>query len=190
MLDVMQTPVITRRRRPFLAPLIILVLGLMAGAALLGYVIATFQSAATTTVVVVSEGGAAPHSIGDPPLRPEGEARAERLAQLFAGAHALGRIEAIYVAPARGVRETGSLLSARLGLTPVLLSDEDADATASRALNEHHGGTVLIVTHDASVPPLIQALSGVALPHLEGESHLFVVAVPEFGSPGLLQLSY
>jgi hypothetical protein len=84
-----------------------------------------------------------------------------------------------------------ALLATRLGLQPVVLDEENADSVAARALSEHRGGVVLIIAHDSSVVPLVQALSGLAppVPH-EGESPLFVVSVPTYGSAGLLQLSY
>jgi Histidine phosphatase superfamily (branch 1) len=184
----MDAPAITRRRRPFLAPLFVLGLLLLAG---LGVVLLVRASATTTTVVVVGHGERAPGSIADPPLAPEGEQRAERLAQLFSGAPARARIDAIYITASRAIAQTAAPLAMRLGLTPVVLPDENADATAARALSEHRGGTVLIIAQDSRVPSLIQALSGLVLPATrDANPRLFVVAVPSFGSPGLLQLSY
>ncbi len=186
----MDAPAITRRRRPFLAPLIVLGLLTLGVLAVLGIGIAAYQSATTTTVVVVGHASRAPGSIADPPLRPEGEQRAERLAQLF-GTRSLGRIDAIYMGHALGLKQTASLLAARLGLQPVELTEEDADSMATRALNEHRGGAVLILARDSNVAPLVQALSGLELPSPhEGDAQLFVVSVPTFGPAGLLRLTY
>jgi phosphohistidine phosphatase SixA len=184
-------PAITHRRRPFLAPLFALGVLLLAALAVVILVILVRVSATTTTVVVVGHGERAPGSIADPPLAPEGEQRAERLAQLFSGAPARARIDAIYISASRAIEQTAAPLAMRLGLTPELLPDENADVTASRALSEHRGGTVLIIEQDSRVPSLIEALSGLALPApRDANPRLFVVAVPSFGTPGLLQLSY
>jgi Histidine phosphatase superfamily (branch 1) len=187
----MDAPAITRRRRPFLAPLFVLgVLGvlLLAGIAV---VILFRATATTTTVVVVGHGERTPGSIADPPLAPEGEQRAERLAQLFSGAPARARIDAIYITASRAIGQTAAPLAARLGLTPVLLPDKNAEAAAARALSEHRGGAVLIIAQDSLVPSLIEALSGLTVPApRDADSSLFVVAVPSVGAAGLLQLSY
>ncbi|MBV8397987.1 MAG: histidine phosphatase family protein, partial [Acetobacteraceae bacterium] len=99
----MQAPaVINRYRRPFLLPVWLsfaAAFGLFV-AALVAFLI--YRSATTTTVVVLAR-----HvekdvsSIQDPPLSPEGEQRAERLAQMFGRGKGVGRIDAIYVSDAR-----------------------------------------------------------------------------------------
>ena len=93
----MEAPaVINRYRRPFLLPVWLsfaAAFGLFV-AALVAFLI--YRSATTTTVVVLAR-----HvekdvsSIQDPPLSPEGEQRAERLAQMFGRGKGVGRIDAM-----------------------------------------------------------------------------------------------
>ena len=62
-----------------------------------------------------------PGTIDDPPISPEGEARAQRLAQMFGGGGS-GRIDAIYVSDDRRAQQTAAPLAERLHLTPVVFS--------------------------------------------------------------------
>jgi len=67
------------------------VFGLLVAAAV-GFVI--YRSAATTTVVVLARHAEKDlSSIQDPPLSPEGEQRAERLAQMFGRGSGVGHID-------------------------------------------------------------------------------------------------
>src|ERR1700751_403104 len=80
----MEPPGITRHRRPFLAPLY---LSVLAAAVLFALGWAFYTPATTTVVFLVHPGEKAPGAIADPPLSPEGEARAERLAYMFGDAN-------------------------------------------------------------------------------------------------------
>ncbi len=179
----------SHRHRPFLAPiwLTALLVAVVIVAAVLIY-----QSAQTTTVVIVHPGERPLGSIADPPLVIEGERRAERLAHLFGATASPGRITAIYVSAARRARQTAAPLAARLGLKPIVVDDDDPDAIAGRALSEHRGETLMIVDSDASVPQLVEALSGVRpVPVAESEyGSIYIVSVPILGSAGVLQLHY
>ena len=187
--DAMQAPFITRRRRPFLTPIWLSGLFLLLALAVLGVCIALYQSATTTTIVVV--GGGSRGVAGQPERTVTADRSAERLVQLFSGAQTLGRIDALYISEARGMDQLASQLASRLRLAPVVLADADGGAMAARALSEHRGGAVLIMVRQASVPSLIRALSGLTAPaSLGDDAQLFVVAVPTFGSAGLLRLSY
>jgi phosphohistidine phosphatase SixA len=184
----METAAIARRRRgPFLAPIWLSVL-LLAIALFVAFEV--YQSAATTTIVVVrpAEGGLG--SIEDAPLRPEGEQSAERLAQLFGGTVAPGRIAAIYVSATRRTQQTAAPLAARLGIQPIVVPVEDVDGTAARALNDHRGATVMIVSNAAG--SLVEALSGikVAPPSTDDYGNIYIVSVPLLGSCGFVQLRY
>ncbi len=175
-------------RRPFLAPIWIMAL-LVAGA--LAVALLLYQSAATTTVVVVSS-GEGPGNVPDAPLLAAGEQRAQRLAGLFGGAGSAGRIEAIYVTAARRVQQTAAPLAARLGIRPVVIANDDAGEAAARALNEHRGATVMVVTSRATMPKLVEALSGVKVAPLAQDEYgnIYVVSVPVLGSAGLVELHY
>src|SRR2546421_719274 len=89
----MDPPAITRHRRPFLAPLWLTLLAIV----VVGAGAVTFYRSATTTVVLlVRPVEKQPGSIDDPPLSPEGEQRAQRLAQMFGDA-APGESDILYV---------------------------------------------------------------------------------------------
>ena len=179
-------------RRPFLAPLWILAaLGLLAaGAVALALVL--YLSADTTTVVVVRPGEERPGSLPDPPLSSAGEQRAERLAQLFGAGAPPGRIEAIYLTPAHRMQQMAAPLAARLALHPVVISSEDVRAVAARALSEHRGSTVMVVTSAAAVPALIEALGNIRVAPLvsSGYGEIYIVSVPVLGSAGIVKLHY
>jgi hypothetical protein len=88
----MEAPAITRQRRPFLAPV-----WLMAALAvmMLGLGVTAYRSLGATTVVLVRHAEKELGTIEDPPLAPEGELRAQRLATMFGKITGVGRIAAI-----------------------------------------------------------------------------------------------
>lgn len=183
----MEPAAIARRRRPFLAPIWLSVL-LLVIAAVVAFEV--YQSAATTTVVIVQPAESALASIQDAPLLPEGEQSAERLAQLFGGTATPGRIAAIYVASTRRTQQTAAPLAARLGIQPIVVSTTDVDGTVARALNDHRGQTVMIVSSLAL--RFVEALSGMKLssPPAADDANIYIVSVPMLGSSGVVQLRY
>ena len=76
----MQAPAITRRRRPFLAPLW---LTLLAGLVIVALGFSFYRDAGTTVVLLVRPAEKDPGTIADPPISPEGEERAQHLARMF-----------------------------------------------------------------------------------------------------------
>ena len=112
----MDPPAITRHRRPFLAPLWLTLLAVL----VIGGMAVTFYRSATTTVILlVRPVEKEPGSIDDPPLSPEGEQRAQRLAQMFGDANASGRLDAIYVSDDRRAQQTAAPLAERLHRAPL-----------------------------------------------------------------------
>ncbi len=74
-----------------------------------------FYNAATTTVVfLVRPAEKTPGAIDDPPLSPEGEARAERLAHMFGDETGAGRLAGIYESEDRRAQQTAAPLVERL----------------------------------------------------------------------------
>src|SRR5579863_5279918 len=140
----MEPPAITRHRRPFLAPIW---LPALAGALLLAMAVLVLHEASTTTIVVVRHAEKAVGTIDDPPLSPEGEQRAERLAMMFSEGSAAGHLDAIYVTNTRRSQQTAAALAARLHLIPTVMPLSDIGALVGRVVREHRGGAVLIVGH-------------------------------------------
>lgn len=187
----MEAPGITRHRRPFLAPLWVTLLGVL----LLGGVGWTFysiySSGTTTVVFLVGPVEKDPGTIDDAPLSPEGEARAQRLAQMFGGSGS-GRIDVIYESDDRRAQQTAAPLAERLHRAPVVFSRADAPAMAARALREHAGGTLLVVATGPVLPLLIHELTGAAVPPAApDEPHfIYVVSVPHFGRAHLVRFRF
>jgi hypothetical protein len=179
-------------RRPFFTPLWILGAMALVVAAVVALVLLFYQSAATTTVVVVSAGQDGAASQPGAPWVSAGEQRAERLAQLFGAAAPPGRIEAIYVTSARRVQQMAAPLAARLSIHPVVIPSDDVGDTAARALNEHRGSTVMVIASAASVPRLVEALSGIKIAPLAKDDYgdIYIVSVPVLGSAGVVKLHY
>jgi broad specificity phosphatase PhoE len=185
----MGPPAITRRRRPFLAPvwMTLLVVVVIAG------VVYALQHGATTTMVVLATAGEKqPGTIDDPPISEEGEQRAQRLAQMFGVAGGAGRLDAIYVSNERRAQQTVAPLVERLHAAPVLYDSQGAQAAASGLLHMHAGQNVLVVGSAVDVGVFLRELAGVtAAPAAEEQPNvIYVVSVPTFGHARLLRFKY
>ncbi|MFT4179672.1 MAG: phosphoglycerate mutase family protein [Thermomonas sp.] len=92
----------------------------------------------------------------DPPLTAEGVARAERLAVMLGDV----ALDAIYSSPYQRTLQTAAP-TAHAHALPVREYDPgDATAFATRLRAEHPTGTVLVVGHSNTLPPLARALCG------------------------------
>ena len=184
-------PSLTRRRRTFLAPIWLLVLG---GVFLLVGTFAYWNSATTTTIVLVRHAEKQVGAITDAPLSPEGEVRASRLTQMLGGSEEFGRIRKIYVTNTRRTQQTAAGLAQRLGLTPeVVEAKTDAAELAKRALRENRGHRVLIVGHSNTVPELVADLARIQNVPPMGEDEfdtMYIVTVPTIGKASVLRLKY
>lgn len=88
----------------------------------------------------------------DPPLRPEGVQRAQRLANTLAKA----RLSAIYTTPTIRTRQTAEPTAAAFGLTPI--EYWEPAPLALDILQNHRGQRVLVVGHSDTIQPIVQAL--------------------------------
>jgi hypothetical protein len=66
---------------------------------------------------------------------------------------------------------------------PVVFHVAEARATATRALREHAGGTILIIASGAALPPMVQELTGSPLADAATDDAdvIYVVSVPTIG---------
>ncbi|MEJ0040220.1 MAG: phosphoglycerate mutase family protein [Gammaproteobacteria bacterium] len=185
----MQPPVITRRRRPFLAPFWVMWLIFFV---LLAAAFVSYRSATTTTVVLVRHAEKVMGTIEDPPLAAEGVRRAERLAQMFGEIKTGHGLDAIYVSDTRRAQQTAAPLASRLGMKTIVYPAGDVEGAARKLLREHRGARVLIVGHSNTVPALVQKLSGQSVPEIPEEEYddVYVVTVPSFGRSSVLRLKY
>jgi len=190
----MEAPaIISHHRRPFLLPVWLsfaALFGLFV-AALVAFLI--YRSATTTTVVVLARHAEKElSSIQDPPLSPEGEERAERLAQMFGRGNGVGRIDAIYVSDARRNQQTAAPLAERLGKQVTVVPATDTKGLVSRVMHEHEGGSVLIIGQSNTVPELIHELGDIDVPPIAEDEFdtLYVLSVPSFGHASVLRMQY
>jgi len=190
----MEAPaIITHHRRPFLLPVWLTIAAFFA---LFVFAVAAFfayRSATTTTVVVLARHAEKDlSSIQDPPLSPEGEQRAARLAQMFGRTGGVGHIDAIYVSDARRTQQTAAPLAERLGKQAVIVPAADVKGLASRVMHEHGGGSALIIGHSNTVPELIHELGNIDVPPIPDDEYdtLYVLSIPSFGHASVLRMEY
>jgi len=182
----MDSPGITRRRRPrrpFLLPLWITTLAILAA---VGVALLILHSANTTVVVLVHpvEGPA-----DDPSLSAQGEQRAQRLAAMFGSQAQIGRLDALYVTDTRRSQQTVAPLAQMLRKQPVVVPSDDPEGTAARVMEEHKGDTVLVVGTTAMMPDLVRHLSGMEIQGGQ-EDEGYVVSIPSIGRANLLRFRY
>jgi broad specificity phosphatase PhoE len=185
----MEPPAITRHRRPFLAPLWVILLAALAVSVL---ALGVYRSATTTVVFLVQPLDKEPGTIADPPVTPEGEERAQRLAHMFGETGGVGRVDAVYVSDDRRALQTGAPLLERLHRSPVVFSPVAARAAADRAVREHSGGTVLMIASGSALGQMVQELAGVQLPAgaQDDPDLVCVVSIPTFGRARLVRFRY
>ena len=186
----MEAPGITRRRRPrrpFLAPLWVVGLAVLAAAGL-ALLLVHFMG---TTVVVVVHAPVEGTQLGDDPrLSDQGQQRAHNLAMMFGEPGSQGSVDALYVSDAPGARETLAPLAERLGKQPLPVPAAATPArTAARMMHEHSGGTVLVVARGEQVPALVRALSGEVVPPGPDDAG-YIVSVPTIGQANLVRFQY
>jgi broad specificity phosphatase PhoE len=183
----MDPPVITRRRRPFLTPVWLI---LLAALAVVGVGLFLHQSASNTIVVIVPPASKELGTIDDPPLSAAGEQQAQQLAQQFAAGNGPDGLNAIYVDGSRSAKQTVAPLAQSLGKQPVMLTSSAADGIAGQIMGEHAGDNVLVVCPEAVIADLIQELSGQQIKPPEGERAAWVVTVPSYGPASVLRIGY
>jgi broad specificity phosphatase PhoE len=177
----MEPPGITRHRRPFLAPLY---LSVLAAAVFFALGWAFYNTATTTLVFLVRPVEKSPGTIDDPPVSPEGEARAERLAHMFGDeVRGAGRLDGVYESEDRRAAQTAAPLVERLHRSPVVFRAAQARATAARAVREHAGGTILIIASGVALPEMVQELAGIRLASdaADDADFVYVVSIPSIG---------
>jgi phosphohistidine phosphatase SixA len=183
----MGPPAITRSRRPFLAPVWIILLGVLA---VIGVALGLHASATNTIVVIVAPASRVLGTIDDPPLSAAGEQQAQELAQRFTEANAPDGLSAIYVSASRRAKQTAAPLAQLLGKQPLLLASTNAGQIAGQIMGEHAGDNVLVVCPEAIIPGLIQVLSGQDVKPAPGQRRAWVVTVPSYGPASVLRLDY
>lgn len=186
----MEPPGITRHRRPFLAPLWVTA-AVAAVFVAIGWGI--YRSAAITVVFLVPPAEQERGTIADPPLSADGEQRAQRLAFMFAGHVGGSGVDAVYESNERSAQQTGAALAQRLQRAPVVFNPADLRPTLARALREHAGGTILVITGAAALTQTLQTLADVGNPTASAvvpADVLYVISIPTIGRTRLVKFRY
>ena len=177
------------RKKPMRKKSLILILNLVV---ILGYFAPTWVNAADdappTTLILVRHAEKAADGTLNPPLTPEGEARAAELAYL------LGHVplDAVYATPFKRTRDTVLPAAKAKGLE-VESYRADQDDFLETVLREHRGGTVLICGHSNTVPKQANELLGRdEYAQLDDAvyDNLFIVSVPPKGPARILRLRF
>ncbi|MHB1870570.1 MAG: phosphoglycerate mutase family protein [Steroidobacteraceae bacterium] len=177
-------PAITRRHRPFLAPVW---LGLLIALAILGVGLALHAMTANTVVVVVPAASGELGSIDNAPLSAAGGQQAQRLAQRFATASGSDGLNAIYVSDTRRAEQTAEPVAQLLGLRPTVLSVHSGPDIADQIIGQHLGETILVVCNRQVIADLIHALSGERIPPA-AERDMYIVTIPRYDPARVLRM--
>jgi broad specificity phosphatase PhoE len=171
------------RRRPLFASLWVPLLGV---AVLSAVVAGTWVLQRTTTVIVVRHAEKLVDGSKDPLLSPAGIERAARLAHQVRSAGVI----AIYTTPYQRTRLTAERLAQASGAPVSEYDPKDTAGIAERVVDEHRGGTVIVVGHSNTVGRLVQALGGEAPDDIDESEydHVWVVSVPTWGPSKTLHL--
>jgi broad specificity phosphatase PhoE len=162
------------------------------GAGALSTTPATAQSPTSLqAVVIVRHGEKAESPKDNPPLSPAGQARAQALLETLRDAG----VTTIITTDQVRTRATGAPLAAALHLTGMIVprsSDPRKDAGAVAEAVRRAGGTVLIVSHQLTIPLIIAALGGPTIPTMcDTEfSNLYVLVPEQSKALGLMRGHY
>jgi phosphohistidine phosphatase SixA len=151
-------------------------------------------TAAGTTIVVVRHAEKSTDHPSDPSLSASGQERARALSSVLSGAG----VTDIYTTHYKRTRQTAEPLAQQLGIViqerPINAANSATYARdlAQEILTRSAGKGVLVVGHSNTVPEIVQALSGTAVPAMTDAEydHIFVVVIPASGSPRLMQLRF
>ena len=132
---------------------------------LLLLLLTTAAQAGPQTVILVRHAEKASEPAGDPGLSAAGQARAQALAAALADAG----VDTVLTTQFQRTRATAAPLLVARGLTPTVVEaagDTAAHVAAVADAVRGASGTVLVVGHSNTVPAIVAALGGPALPML------------------------
>jgi broad specificity phosphatase PhoE len=148
--------------------------------------------AADTMIIVVRHAEKSTDDAKDPSLSAQGNARANKLAEVLKNAG----VKAVYTTQYKRAQQTGLPTATQVSLQIVVrpVNKENAETYTSDLLKEilkkHHGETVLIVGHSNTVPEIVKHLTYIDVnPILEDEfDRLYVITLGK--KPRLVSTSY
>jgi phosphohistidine phosphatase SixA len=149
---------------------------------------------AGTTVVIVRHAEKSTDDPRDPSLSAAGQQRARDLSIVLKDAG----VTDVYVTQYKRTRQTAEPLAQASGIS-VIERPIDATNSATYAQDLAHeiltrsaGKSVLVVGHSNTVPDIVKALSGNAVPPITDAEydHIYVVTIAATGSPRVMQLRF
>lgn len=175
------------KRRPFLAPIGLLLVATPTAAVALAVAAWWLITAPSLQVIVVPDPVSAASRSGDATSR--SLSHAQSLDRLFGDVRSPGHLEALYVSADTHERTVVAPLAEHLSLAPIVL-EGDAGEEAHRVLRTRGAERVLLLAPSGRVPALVEALIGQDLALPPDEDHLYVVAVPRFGRPSYVRIGF
>jgi broad specificity phosphatase PhoE len=147
-----------------------------------------------TTIIVVRHAEKLTDDPRDPSLNAVGVERAKALSSALQNAG----VTAIYVTQYKRTRQTAEPLAQQFGIPIVERPVNSANSAtyaqdlAKEILTSSAGKGVLVVGHSNTVPDIVKALSGSAVPAITDPEydHIFIVTIPATGSPRLMELRF
>ena len=181
-------PLTKLRRRPFMAPLLIPVLGIVMAAAGIFWL---GSWARTTVVVLVRHAEAGTSASGDPDLSPAGEKRVAPLGALVSDMLADRKVDYLYAADTRRAQQTAAPVANEFKLPINVIASSDWSGLAARIKREHRGKTVMVVGYASTLPGVITQLSGRDYLMRDDEyDAVYVVVLPSPGETRVIRLRY
>jgi broad specificity phosphatase PhoE len=119
----------------------------------------------------------------DPLLSAAGEARAGKLATMFADAG----IKAIYTSEFRRTQDTGKPLATKLGISVTSVASRDVNDLVRKIKAEHPKDVVMIVGHSNTIPALIKAFGGDDVKMSDDEYSAIYLVSPATGAMTLIR---
>lgn len=149
---------------------------------------ATLQLAAQSTIFVTRHADRGPEE-PDAALTPLGLLQAEDLSRLLADAG----IKHIYTTELTRTRQTAAPTAQRASVSPVVVEQKDLDGLIAKVrASLRDGESTLVVGHRATVPRIVQALSGHEITPLASDEFTRLVAITLFldGKVSIVTLRY
>ncbi|MEM9056335.1 MAG: histidine phosphatase family protein [Pseudomonadota bacterium] len=141
-----------------------------------------------TTVILGRHAEKAQYQGRDPELTVAGRRRAAHLAGLLSQTPP----DAVFATEYRRTRQTVAPLAVQAGIAVESVPAADVEALAARIRAQHQGQTVVVAAHSNTVPALVSALGGEAVPPIAESDYanLYVVTLPASGPAATLHLRF
>lgn len=142
------------------------------------------------TVILVrhAEKEIVPPENKDPNLSTAGQARAQELSRMLAGAG----VNAIYATQYKRTQQTATPLADKLGIPVTKIEAKETAELVKQIRARPAGQTIFIAGHNNTVPEIIAALGGPQMPIIPETEYdnFYVLTIPSEGPPKLLKMKY